>query len=95
MKLVRPEEGAPKISVIAPRGSPAITESTVAIPVAIISAGGFWGLKGAPNRLVISASNVALDNATRMIYNPTSISIRVEQSKKCPATNLLINQRAI
>jgi hypothetical protein len=58
------------------------------MPVAIISVGGFWELKAAPNRPVISASNVALDNATRMFYNPTNISNTGGEVDECPAANL-------
>ena len=43
IKLVRPEDGGPKISVTAPRGSPPIIESTSSIPVGINFPAAFAG----------------------------------------------------
>lgn len=69
MKLVRPEDAGPKISVRAPRGKPPLmNESICGIPVAITSAGLFSrNLKASANRDKISDSISAFENAALMI----------------------------
>src|SRR5882672_318190 len=74
MRLVRPEDAGPNISLIAPRGMPPTKASTSATPVDSISAAVFSGsLNVLPKRPAISDSSSVFENATLMIYNHTKL----------------------
>lgn len=68
IKLVRPEDAGPKISVIAPRGSPPVTASTSATPVESTSAAAFSrSLNVEPKRVASSDSIAAFEIASLKI----------------------------
>jgi len=96
MKVVRPEDAGPKISVIAPRGSPPVRESTSGMPVDIPSPGDFsHRLKAVPKRLAISDSISAFENVALMIYNHTydpGANMATRKSSQSSAEDLIPEQ---
>src|SRR4030095_14706934 len=91
IKLVRPDEADPKISVMAPRGRPPrVKESISGMPVEITSDGNFsCSLKAAPKREVISDSISAFENAALIIYIKRKLLVCVGLSYRESQTNSL------
>src|SRR6185295_8802121 len=83
IKLVRPDEADPKISVMAPRGRPPrVNESISGTPVEITSAGNFsCNLKAELKREVTSDSISAFEMAALMIYVVTQTVMARKTSK--------------
>jgi len=79
IKLVRPDEADPKISVMAPRGRPPrVKESISGMPLEITSAGNFsCSLKAELKRALISDSISAFENAALIIYVVTQTLVWV------------------
>jgi hypothetical protein len=65
IKLVRPDDAGPKISVIPPRGRPPVNVSISSTPVERVSTTGFlWILNASPKRLGKST----FENAVFIVY---------------------------